>query len=227
MAVVPERIELITQLEEAAPWPRLSEERRFQLAAKRAVDIVISAVALLVLAIPMLLIALAIKIESRGALMIRQDRVGRFGSPFKMLKFRTMVEGAELMQVDLAQQNEHSGPIFKMRNDPRRTRVGTFLRRTSMDELPNLINVLLGQMTLVGPRPPLPQEVATYSPRELARLGVKPGMTGLWQVSGRSLLSWDEMVSLDLEYIRRWSFRLDIIILARTLPAVITGRGAF
>jgi len=226
MSVLPRRIELASVIADALPRDR-ARKHRVQLIAKRALDIVASSILLFVLAVPMLAIAIAIRLESRGGVIIRQLRVGRAGASFTMFKFRTMRNGAERMQEELAPQNEHDGPIFKMRHDPRRTRVGAFLRRTSLDELPNLINVLLGQMTLVGPRPPLDYEVLGYSARELSRLAVKPGMTGLWQVSGRSLLSWDEMVSLDLEYIRRWSFALDVLILLRTIPAVVTGRGAY
>jgi lipopolysaccharide/colanic/teichoic acid biosynthesis glycosyltransferase len=127
----------------------------------------------------------------------------------------------------LLSQNEKNGSIFKMREDPRITRVGRWLRKTSLDELPQLINVLRGEMSLVGPRPPLPREVARYSPHELGRLAVKPGITGLWQVSGRSQLSWEQMVELDLEYIRRFSVAGDVVILLRTLPAVISMRGAY
>jgi lipopolysaccharide/colanic/teichoic acid biosynthesis glycosyltransferase len=138
-----------------------------------------------------------------------------------------MCEQAEQMLPTLLSQNEKNGSIFKMREDPRITRVGRWLRKTSLDELPQLINVLRGEMSLVGPRPPLPREVARYSPHELGRLAVKPGITGLWQVSGRSQLSWEQMVELDLEYIRRFSVAGDVVILLRTLPAVISMRGAY
>jgi lipopolysaccharide/colanic/teichoic acid biosynthesis glycosyltransferase len=144
-----------------------------------------------------------------------------------MLKFRTMVEHADDLLVDLVDVNEHDGLMFKVRNDPRITRVGHILRRLSLDELPQLVNVLRGEMSLVGPRPPLPEEVAEYGPVELRRLLVRPGMTGLWQVSGRSDLSWDETVRLDLRYIDNWSLGQDCSLLWRTGRAVIKGSGAY
>jgi lipopolysaccharide/colanic/teichoic acid biosynthesis glycosyltransferase len=172
-------------------------------------------------------LALLIKLDSRGPTLLTQQRVGRLGRTFTVYKFRTMCEQAEQMLPTLLSQNEKNGSIFKMREDPRITRVGRWLRKTSLDELPQLINVLRGEMSLVGPRPPLPREVARYSPHELGRLAVKPGITGLWQVSGRSQLSWEQMVELDLEYIQRFSVAGDVVILLRTLPAVISMRGAY
>ncbi|MFJ8588897.1 sugar transferase [Streptomyces sp. NPDC093595] len=173
------------------------------------------------------LLALAVRMSSSGPVIYRQTRVGRDGKPFPMWKFRTMVVDADRLQGDLAAVNEHDGHMFKLRRDPRVTPLGRFLRRCSLDELPQLVNVLLGHMSLVGPRPPLPEEVARYDPVELRRLSVKPGLTGLWQVSGRSDLSWHETVSLDLRYVDNWSPAWDITVMARTIRAVLDGRGAY
>jgi lipopolysaccharide/colanic/teichoic acid biosynthesis glycosyltransferase len=175
----------------------------------------------------MLLIVIAIMVDSRGGPIIRQRRVKTRGQLFDMFKFRSMVENADDKVEEFEEQNVHDGPIFKIPDDPRRTRVGALLRRTSLDELPNLFNVLRGDMSLVGPRPPLPREVVQYDSIQMRRLAVRPGMTGLWQISGRSLLPFDEMVRLDLTYIEQWSFWRDVVILVRTLPAVISCRGAY
>ncbi|MFI8965423.1 sugar transferase [Streptomyces sp. NPDC053493] len=172
-------------------------------------------------------LALAVRVNSPGPVIYRQTRVGRNGTTFRMWKFRTMVHGADRMKSDLAAANEHDGHMFKMRRDPRVTPVGRFLRRYSLDELPQLVNVLLGHMSLVGPRPPLPEEVARYDQVEMRRLSVKPGLTGLWQVSGRSDLSWHETVSLDLRYVDNWSWTWDMAVMARTVRAVLVGRGAY
>ncbi|MFI8190800.1 sugar transferase [Streptomyces sp. NPDC085946] len=172
-------------------------------------------------------LALAVRAGSRGPVIYRQTRVGRGGRPFPMWKFRTMVVDADRMKGDLAAANEHDGHMFKLRRDPRVTGVGRLLRRYSLDELPQLVNVLLGHMSLVGPRPPLPEEVAGYDRTELRRLSVKPGLTGLWQVSGRSDLSWHETVSLDLRYVDNWSWTWDLSVMARTVRAVLDGRGAY
>ena len=195
--------------------------------AKRALDITVAA-ALLVLAAPlMLLIALAIKLDSPGPVIFRQRRVGKDGRPFTFYKFRGMVADAEARLHEVAHLNEVDGPIFKSRRDPRVTRVGRVLRRTSLDELPQLWNVLRGDMSLVGPRPPLPTEVTRYEPWQRDRLLVPGGITGLWQVSGRNLLGFEDMVRLDLEYITRWSLWLDLRILLRTILVVLTARGAY
>jgi lipopolysaccharide/colanic/teichoic acid biosynthesis glycosyltransferase len=194
---------------------------------KRGLDILIASLAILVLAVPMLLIVIAIMVDSRGGPIIRQRRVKTRGQLFDMFKFRSMVENADDKVEEFEEQNVHDGPIFKIPDDPRRTRVGALLRRTSLDELPNLFNVLRGDMSLVGPRPPLPREVVQYDSIQMRRLAVRPGMTGLWQISGRSLLPFDEMVRLDLTYIEQWSFWRDVVILVRTLPAVISCRGAY
>jgi len=195
--------------------------------AKRALDITVAA-ALLVLAAPlMLLIALAIKLDSPGPVIFRQRRVGKDGRLFTFYKFRGMVADAEARLHEVAHLNEVDGPIFKSRRDPRVTRVGRVLRRTSLDELPQLWNVLRGDMSLVGPRPPLPTEVTRYEPWQRDRLLVPGGITGLWQVSGRNLLGFEDMVRLDLEYITRWSLWLDLRILLRTILVVLTARGAY
>jgi lipopolysaccharide/colanic/teichoic acid biosynthesis glycosyltransferase len=172
-------------------------------------------------------LALAVRLGSSGPVFHRQTRIGRDRRTFLMWKFRTMVVDADRHKDALASANENDGHMFKMRKDPRVTRVGRFLRRYSLDELPQLVNVLKGDMSLVGPRPPLPEEVARYDEVELRRLSVKPGLTGLWQVSGRSDLSWDETVALDLRYVDNWSYGWDWDVLARTLRAVIDGRGAY
>jgi exopolysaccharide biosynthesis polyprenyl glycosylphosphotransferase len=182
---------------------------------------------LLVLAPLFLIIAGAIMIDSRGSAFFRQRRVGLGGTEFDVLKFRSMVVDAESMVGALARQNEGDGLLFKMRSDPRVTRIGRFLRRWSLDELPQLINVVKGEMSLVGPRPPLPTEVAWYDQDVARRLLVKPGMTGLWQVSGRSDLSWEESIRLDLYYVENWSLAADVTILWKTLGAVVGSRGAY
>jgi exopolysaccharide biosynthesis polyprenyl glycosylphosphotransferase len=183
---------------------------------------------LLVLASPLLgLIALAIRLESPGPVFFRQVRVGVAGERFTMFKFRSMVWDAEEQRSLLADLDEGNGILFKIRNDPRVTRVGSVIRRFSLDELPQLINVLRGDMSLVGPRPPLPEEVAGYDDDAVRRLRVRPGMTGLWQVSGRSDLSWEESLRLDLRYVDNWSMALDLSILWRTWRAVVQGSGAY
>ena len=198
-----------------------------QALAKRAFDIAVSG-AVLLLTLPLfLVIAVAIKLASPGPVFYRQRRVGKQGHPFTLLKFRTMVRGADVMLDLLVAENEADGPLFKIRNDPRISRVGKWLRRWSIDELPQLLNVLKGDMSLVGPRPPLPHEVAKYDDWHLDRLEVRPGITGLWQVSGRSELSFTEMVRLDLFYIENWSLAYDMFILIKTIPAVASSRGAY
>jgi len=200
---------------------------RTALVVKRAIDIVGSLV-FLVVGWPILaLIALAIRIDSPGPVVFRQTRVGKAGRTFEMYKFRSMRQGAEEELDELRDLNEAQGPIFKMRNDPRVTRVGWFLRRSSLDELPQLFNVLRGDMSLVGPRPPIPAEVENYLPWHKKRLEVYPGLTGLWQVSGRSLLSFDEQVLLDVYYIENWSVWLDIRILLSTIPQILRMDGAY
>ena len=186
------------------------------------------ALAMLLLLSPLLIaIAVAVRTTSSGPALFRQERVGRDGHSFTVYKFRSMVVDAEAMVARLAQLNENDGLLFKMREDPRVTRVGRWIRRYSLDELPQLINVLKGDMSLVGPRPPLPSEVANYAFDVRRRLLVKPGMTGLWQVSGRSDLSWEDTVRLDLYYVENWSMTADMLILWKTVAAVLRGSGAY
>lgn len=172
-------------------------------------------------------IAVAVRATSPGPVIYRQRRVGVHGREFTMLKFRTMYADADARRAELLAHNEHDGILFKIRKDPRITRVGTFLRRYSMDELPQLVNVLVGHMSLVGPRPPLPEEVASYPEDAHRRLLVRPGLTGLWQVSGRSDLSWEESLRLDLRYVDNWSLALDLLVIWRTGRAVVLGTGAY
>jgi len=194
---------------------------------KRAVDLAL-AISTIVVASPILAgIAIAVKIDSSGPVFYRQRRLGKDSVPFEMLKFRSMCQDAEHMLTVLRDRNEATGPLFKIRRDPRVTRVGRFLRRFSLDELPQLFNVLRGEMSLVGPRPPLPDEVSKYEEWQLARLQARPGMTGLWQVSGRSEVPFNDMVRLDLHYVRNWSFGLDLEIMLRTIPAVLANHGAY
>ncbi|MBF6599312.1 MAG: sugar transferase [Dehalococcoidia bacterium] len=184
-------------------------------------------VLLALLCLPAAVVAALIRLDSRGAPLITQPRVGKNGRIFRMYKFRTMCEDAHARIAELTAFNEQAGPIFKMRNDPRMTRVGRWLRKLSVDEVPQLINVVRGDMSLVGPRPPLPHEVQNYSRHQLRRLLTRPGLTGLWQVSGRSTLPFDEMVALDISYIEDWTLMRDLVILLKTLPAVISTRGAY
>lgn len=193
----------------------------------RVVDVTISLL-VLVVGLPLwLLIALAIKLTSRGPVIYRHVRIGLRGVPFQVYKFRTMYRDADRQLPDLLPYNEAQGPLFKIREDPRITPVGKFLRRISFDEVPQFINILRGEMSLVGPRPPLPQEVAKYEDWQKGRLAMTPGLTGLWQVRGRSDISFDEGVLMDLYYIENWSLRLYFQILLRTIPAVLFSRGAY
>ena len=193
---------------------------------KRVMDATVAALGLLLCAPLLLLIALLVKLGDGGPVLFVQQRAGLHGRPFPMLKFRTMVPDAEARLATLAHQNEMSGPVFKMARDPRVTGVGRWLRRTSLDELPQLYNVLVGQMSLVGPRPPLPAEVRRYARWQLRRLSVRPGITCIWQVSGRSNIDFDRWMALDLQYIDSWSLWLDLRILLQTVPAVLRGTGA-
>jgi lipopolysaccharide/colanic/teichoic acid biosynthesis glycosyltransferase len=195
---------------------------------KRGLDIVLSASALVALSPLLLTVAAAIKATDRGPVLFWQTRIGKWGKPFHFPKFRSMVVNAEALRVQLEQTNMHgNGVTFKMKNDPRITRVGRFIRRTSIDELPQLWCVLVGDMSLVGPRPALANEVARYSLDDRRRLDAAPGLTCTWQVSGRSDIPFPEQLRLDVEYIERQGLREDIKLLLKTVPAVITGRGAY
>jgi len=181
----------------------------------------------LLLLSPLLLgVAAIVRLTSRGPVLFRQQRVGRHGRPFHMLKFRSMVVNAEGLKARLMAQNEQAGPVFKMRRDPRITSFGRFIRRYSVDELPQLLNVLRGEMSIVGPRPPVPSEVARYEAWQRRRLSVRPGLTCVWQVSGRNEISFEEWMYLDLQYIDHWSLAQDFQLILKTLPVVLTGRGA-
>jgi exopolysaccharide biosynthesis polyprenyl glycosylphosphotransferase len=204
--------------------PRLSGGSRV---VKELMDRIGAALLLVVFAPLLLVIAMALRIDSAGPALFKQVRVGRDGREFVIYKFRTMYVDAEARLAELRHLNEHDGVLFKIRDDPRVTAMGRWMRRYSLDELPQLLNVLLGQMSLVGPRPPLPHEVAAYADDVRRRLAVKPGMTGLWQVSGRSDLPWEEAVRLDLRYVENWSMSMDLLILLRTLTAVARSSGAY
>jgi len=198
-----------------------------RLLIKNAFDRIAALIGLVVLFPFLLVIGLAVRVDSPGPALYRQERVGRNGQTFRIWKYRTMFVGADYHLPRLLQRHGRDGvPLFKVPDDPRITRLGRLLRRTSIDELPQIFNVLAGQMSLVGPRPQRPAEVALYSPRERSRLHVKPGLTGLWQVSGRSALDWKEAVEYDLRYVREWSLSLDVKILVRTVRVVLRGDGA-
>jgi lipopolysaccharide/colanic/teichoic acid biosynthesis glycosyltransferase len=205
---------------------------RWEPAARRAVDLGVVLIALLVLAIPMLLVAMAIRLGTPGPALYRQQRIGRGGRPFTMYKFRTMRVGGsdaqhrELIARELRGEDTSVGGSWKIDSDPRVTRLGSILRRTSADELPQLLNVLRGQMALVGPRPCLDWEAKMFPPKYAGRFDVPPGLTGLWQVSGRSTMGTLEMLELDLTYVRSWSFWTDLMILMRTVPTLLRGHGA-
>ncbi|WP_088188393.1 sugar transferase [Desulfosporosinus sp. FKA] len=203
-----------------------SPRRPWHELAKRIFDIVLTGTGLIVISPILLIIASAIKLTSEGSVIFAQDRVGVNGRMFKMYKFRSMVVNAEELKAKLAHLNEMSGPVFKITNDPRVTAVGRFLRKTSLDELPQLWNVLIGDMSLVGPRPPLPNEVNMYDPKHRKRLAVKPGITCIWQISGRNEVDFEEWMAMDAEYVERWSLWMDIEILAKTVPVVLMRKGA-
>ncbi len=204
--------------------------------AKRLLDIVVSAIVLVILAPVFLACAIAVRRSSPGPIIFRQERVGLRGQRFTFLKFRSMYHNADpalhrnyvtaFIKGEAAQQADGSKQVYKLVDDPRITPVGRLLRRTSLDEIPQFWSVLRGQMSLVGPRPPIPYEVEQYRPDQLVRLAVKPGLTGVWQVSGRSSTTFDEMVALDLAYIHNQSFWFDIAIMLKTIPAILSTRGA-
>jgi exopolysaccharide biosynthesis polyprenyl glycosylphosphotransferase len=202
------------------------ENKPSQMVLKRVFDIAASSVALALLSPLLLGVALAIKLTSPGPVFFKQERVGRHGRLFNMIKFRSMVANAEALQAQLLAQNEQSGPVFKIARDPRITAVGRVLRKLSLDELPQLLNVLRGEMSLVGPRPPLPSEVARYEPWQRRRLSVAPGITCVWQVSGRNQISFEQWMYLDMQYIDHWSLGKDVWLILKTIPAVLGGRGA-
>lgn len=201
--------------------------QRLDAVATRLMDVFVSAVCLLLFVPAGIVIALLIRADG-GAVLYWQDRIGLHGRTFRFPKFRSMVVNADDLRKKLEETNEHGGKgvTFKLENDPRITRIGRFLRRTSLDELPQLWNVLRGDMALVGPRPALPAEVARYTPEQRRRLEIKPGLTCLWQIRGRSQIPFDGQVKLDIEYIRTRSFLGDVMILIKTVPAVLFGRGA-
>jgi len=196
------------------------------LIAKRVLDFSCAVIALVVLAPILVLIGLAVRLTSPGPALYRQMRCGLYGRRFQLIKFRTMIDGAEDKLWEIKHLNEMDGPVFKMRNDPRVTPLGKFLRKSSLDELPQLWNVIKGEMSIVGPRAPVPEEVRYYKVKQRRRLSVKPGMTCLWQVSGRNDIDFHRWMEMDLLYIDRWSLWLDVRIMLRTIPAVFTGRGA-
>lgn len=201
---------------------------RVQRVLKRVFDLVLASVLLLLLAPVFALVALAVRLSSPGPVFYRWNALGERGLPFVTYKFRTMVEEADELKPLLEHLNEMRGPVFKIRQDPRITRLGRWLRKYSLDELPQLWSVIRGEMSLVGPRPPFPQEFARFEPWQRAKLAVRPGITCIWQVSGRSEISdFREWARLDLRYIDNWNLALDLVILLRTIPAVLSGRGAY
>ncbi|ADE68150.1 MULTISPECIES: sugar transferase [Priestia] len=198
------------------------------LGLKRTLDIIGSLIGIILLSIVFILVALAIKVEDpKGPIFFSQERIGKKGKNFKMYKFRSMVTDAETKLTELLQLNETTGAMFKMKNDPRVTRIGRLIRKTSIDELPQLFNVLKGEMSLVGPRPPLPREVAEYTNYDKKRLIVTPGCTGIWQVSGRSNIGFKEMVELDLYYIKNQSISMDVKIIFKTIVLLFGSKNAF
>jgi exopolysaccharide biosynthesis polyprenyl glycosylphosphotransferase len=219
----------IPRIETAPVFPTGEEIARAAYpAAKRAFDVVFSLTLLVVLVPLLLLIAAAVAATSPGPVLFRQTRVGQDSKTFTFLKFRSMVAEAEALKANLVSLNEAGGPVFKVKNDPRVTSIGRWLRKTSLDELPQLINILRGEMSFVGPRPPLPDEVAQYTPYQRRRLEVQQGLTGLWQVTGRSdVTNFEQWVALDLEYIERSSFWFDLMLVVRTIPAVLLSKGAY
>jgi exopolysaccharide biosynthesis polyprenyl glycosylphosphotransferase len=219
-----------TQLEELDGLPLLTfsttPKNEALLLLRRVFDLIGSFALILILSPFMLLIILVIRLDSHGPAIYRQIRCGLNGRKFIFYKFRSMIQGAETKREELDAFNLMTGPVFKMKNDPRVTRVGRFLRKTSLDEIPQLFNVLWGDMSFVGPRPPVPEEVEKYEGWQRRRLSMKPGITGLWQVSGRNQIDFQQWMKVDLEYIDHWSLWLDFKILLKTIPVVLFGKGA-
>jgi exopolysaccharide biosynthesis polyprenyl glycosylphosphotransferase len=195
------------------------------LGMKSALDFFFSFSVIMLISPVFLIIAIAIRLEDGGPVFFTQQRVGLNGRRFLIFKFRTMVANAEALKISLLGQNEQTGPVFKIANDPRVTRIGSFLRKTSFDELPQFFNVLIGDMSVVGPRPPMPEEVEKYKQWQKRRLTVKPGITCTWQVSGRNNIQFNEWVKLDLEYIDNWTFTRDAVLILKTIKVVFTGTG--
>jgi exopolysaccharide biosynthesis polyprenyl glycosylphosphotransferase len=210
-----------------APQIEVVQRGPFATRAKRLFDVFLVFTAIVLLAPMLVVVALAVKLTSDGPVLFSQVRVGKGGRLFRFYKFRSMVTNAEALKLGLMPQNEKDGPIFKMQRDPRVTKVGRFLRKYSIDELPQLLNVLNGDMSLVGPRPPVPSEVVQYEEWQLRRLSVTPGLTCIWQTSGRSRTTFDEWMRMDLQYIDNWSFWLDLKLIAKTFKAVIDADGAY
>ena len=223
--------ELVSEAEGPVPVPAPAEGRLGYRFVKRVFDIAFSACAIAVLLVPSIVLCIAIRLESPGCPIYSQKRVGRIGRSgevrtFDMYKFRSMHKDADERLAELQELNEADGPLFKIKDDPRVTRIGKFIRKHSIDELPQFLNCLAGQLSCVGPRPPLPSEVAQYDERAMRRLSVKPGLTGYWQVRGRSDTGFEEMVDLDLKYIEERSFLVDIKVIAKTVVTMLDGKGA-
>ena len=199
----------------------------YEQTVKRLMDLILATLGLIGCTPLWLVLVIAIKLDSSGPAIFVQERVGLHGRPFRFYKFRSMYVDAEQRLADVRARNEMDGPVFKIRQDPRITRIGRLLRRSSLDELPQLINVLKGEMSLVGPRPPLPREVEHYRPGDIIRLSVRPGLTCLWQIRGRSEVGFDQWMEFDREYVRGMSFWLDVQILLRTVLVVFSARGAY
>lgn len=222
-----ERVELEPVRQFLLPGEGLLGAPSWQRAVKRLIDLAVTVVAIALISPVLATVALLVWLSSPGPVFFAQDRVGCDGRRFRFLKFRTMYRDAESRRQELIDLNEVDGPVFKIRRDPRITPIGRMLRKLSLDELPQLFHVLSGRMSIVGPRPPLPEEVARYGTWESQRLLVKPGLTCIWQVSGRSDLDFGTWVAMDVDYIRRWSLLLDLKLMAHTIPAVLSGRGAY
>ena len=223
--------ELVSEAEGPVPVPAPAEGRLGYRFVKRAFDIAFSLCAIAVLLVPSIILCVAIRLESPGCPIYSQKRVGRIGRggevrAFDMYKFRSMHKDADERLAELAELNEADGPLFKIKDDPRVTRIGKFIRKHSIDELPQFLNCLMGQLSCVGPRPPLPSEVAQYDERAMRRLSVKPGLTGYWQVRGRSDTTFDDMVDMDLAYIEERSFSTDLRVIAKTVITMFDGKGA-